>query len=741
MGNTGRSAGLGGDPATCEGCFGDALSYLALLVLPVHRHVSCAAGRHCVLVIRTIFPSHRAVRGNLDELELHGRTTRQRRVEEPVGIVGIEHGSDGGIERRAPASEFDGAAGNENVVAGVGRRRVVHRESDRNERRGQHGKWNRVGGRAGTVLQLRLINAVADIGHSERDGTISPRLNRGCSRSKQHLAGGRAQSSAGDCDFDPRLADGGTNGSDFWSAGRAGGLPNGDGVGRQSEVVGRIVASAAGADGEAGTPKQSAEIVGVRAGGQRGVKARDRVTARVIFVDGHQDDVVEELALVNVDIVVDPALLITAVSQRVVGTLAKSCEFVDELVSGGRSVEGAHPDPAVGVASAAGVVVQILLVAVEDDGNAARGQQIGHRFVQAVVVVVQGKEARLVVAVEKSDLIIVPGEVGILAGNGPVEFGEVVITGKDVAHGLIHTEVKFIDAALVRELIGVVIHGVPGIVVVPLAVEEARSLGEHGVSEGIFPTPGDVFDGVEPEGVDAVRLKLVDRSFEIAVDGRVFLVEVLQAEQGVVLELIAVVIVGDVWVVMEVAVGIVAVGGHEGAVVIERAELAASVVVGVIVGPIHNDLNAVRVGGGHQIVKGRPGIAAVAEVFFDLHEVARVISVVGRGYGCIAVQVQIFVIDTRRDPDGGDAHAFEVGHLLLNAGQVASPIGVPIAMGGVEKAGAFGRIVVGGVAIDKSIGHDLVNDLLFEVLCAEEICESEQRREEQESRGSHGTTS
>jgi hypothetical protein len=42
-------------------------------------------------------------------------------------------------------------------------------------------------------------------------------------------------------------------------------------------------------------------------------------------------------------------------------------------------------------------------------------------------------------------------------------------------------------------------------------------------------------------------------------------------------------------------------------------------------------------------------------------------------------------------------------------------------MGGVEKASAFGWIVVGGVAVEKSIGHDLVNDLLLEVLCAEEI--------------------
>ncbi len=74
------------------------------------------------------------------------------------------------------------------------------------------------------------------------------------------------------------------------------------------------------------------------------------------------------MALENVHIVVDPALLGSTVGQRGVA-LAQLGHEIDQRIRVGLRVEGAHPDAVIGVIAAVGVVVKVLFVAVEDDGN------------------------------------------------------------------------------------------------------------------------------------------------------------------------------------------------------------------------------------------------------------------------------------------------------------------------------------------------------------------------------------
>lgn len=96
----------------------------SVLVLPVYVHKPDAARGYGVGVVCAVFPDDRAVRFDLDELELNRRACGNARVDEPVRVVGRVHRTDGGTEGRAPVAEFDDVAGEVDVVAGAGRRGV-----------------------------------------------------------------------------------------------------------------------------------------------------------------------------------------------------------------------------------------------------------------------------------------------------------------------------------------------------------------------------------------------------------------------------------------------------------------------------------------------------------------------------------------------------------------------------------------------------------------------------------------
>src|SRR5205823_5193034 len=111
--------------------------------------------------------------------------------------------------------------------------------------------------------------------------------------------------------------------------------------------------------------------------------------------------------------IVDPALLRSTIRESAV-VLAQSGQLANQLVRGGAGVERCHLVAIEGITAAISVVVKELLVAIVDDWNSARGQQKSCGFVEAIGVVVDGKEAGNVVAVDEGDQVILPGEVRVL---------------------------------------------------------------------------------------------------------------------------------------------------------------------------------------------------------------------------------------------------------------------------------------------------------------------------------------
>src|ERR1700761_2505176 len=104
-------------------------------------------------------------------------------------------------------------------------------------------------------------------------------------------------------------------------------------------------------------------------------------------------------------------------------------------------------------------------------------------------------------------------------------------------------------------------------------------------------------------------------------------------------------------------------------------------------------------------------------MLFDPHKVASPVPVIADLWtACGAVCVSVDIIHGRRYPDCRDAHPFQIRHLLLNSGEISSPIGVPVGVSGIIQAGTLRRVVVRGVAIHKTVGHDLVDDLFLKIL-------------------------
>jgi len=118
------------------------------LILPINRHIPRAAAGYCVLVVRSVLPGHVSVGGDLDELELYLRASRQGRIEKPVRIVWVEHRTNRRIEGRAPIPQLNRTPRQKDVIPWVRRSGVIHGERDRDKLSGQHGKLNRVGRRS-----------------------------------------------------------------------------------------------------------------------------------------------------------------------------------------------------------------------------------------------------------------------------------------------------------------------------------------------------------------------------------------------------------------------------------------------------------------------------------------------------------------------------------------------------------------------------------------------------------------
>src|SRR5205085_9431221 len=173
------------------------------------------------------------------------------------------------------------------------------------------------------------------------------------------------------------------------------------------------------------------------------------------------------------------------------------------------------------------------------------------------------KEPGNVVAVDERNQVVLPGEISILGSQGAVQFREIVVVGEHVANGRVEREIEQRHAAVVGKLESIVVQRIACPSQKPFTVEKAWAKGECGVHHAVFPSPGDVLHGIDAEGIHTVLLKLLQGGLQVSVDGRIFLVQIRKAEERVVLELVAVVEVGDIRIVMKDAVGIVVEGGNK----------------------------------------------------------------------------------------------------------------------------------------------------------------------------------
>ncbi len=96
-------------------------------------------------MIHAVFPRHRTVRRDLNELELNRLSRRHRGIEKPVGIIRIQHGANGRIKCGAPITKLNRAPAQKNVVTHIGWRRAIHGESHGNQFRREHLELNRIG--------------------------------------------------------------------------------------------------------------------------------------------------------------------------------------------------------------------------------------------------------------------------------------------------------------------------------------------------------------------------------------------------------------------------------------------------------------------------------------------------------------------------------------------------------------------------------------------------------------------
>src|SRR5579864_1107737 len=144
-------------------------------------------------------------------------------------------------------------------------------------------------------------------------------------------------------------------------------------------------------------------------------------------------------------------------------------------------------------------------------------------------------------------------------------------------------------------------------------------------------------------------------------------------------------------------------GGRWG---IGRPGMVGSGVVGDLV---LNDLQAERVGGIDEPLKG----GEVTEVLVDAIEVDGAVAVViGDGLAVILftfVQV-IYVVVDRSDPESRDAEILEVREMLQYPLKIASVIVTGLAP--IVQTARDGRIVVGWIAIGKTVGHDEVDHIV-----------------------------
>ena len=95
-------------------------------------------------------------------------------------------------------------------------------------------------------------------------------------------------------------------------------LPNRNAVRWNREVTRGVISAISRGNREADATLKPSEIIAVSARRQRSKQAGDWEGRGVILVYGNQHDIVEELALIDLHVTVDPALLPGTVRKRII---------------------------------------------------------------------------------------------------------------------------------------------------------------------------------------------------------------------------------------------------------------------------------------------------------------------------------------------------------------------------------------------------------------------------------------
>src|SRR5260370_39877627 len=115
------------------------------------------------------------------------------------------------------------------------------------------------------------------------------------------------------------------------------------------------------------------------------------------------------------------------------------------------------------------VVVQILLVAVQNDRNAPAGEQQGKRLVEAVLIIVNAQQPWNIVAVEKSHQVVGRRKVVVFLGDGVVDFVEVAVVRKDIPHRGRQGKIEQRHSAMVGKLVRIEVQRICGSALKPLS--------------------------------------------------------------------------------------------------------------------------------------------------------------------------------------------------------------------------------------------------------------------------------
>src|SRR5260370_36962707 len=97
---------------------------------------------------------------------------------------------------------------------------------------------------------------------------------------------------------------------------------------------------------------------------------------------------------------------------------------------------------------------------------------------------------------------------------------------------------------------------------------------------------------------------------------------------------------------------------------------------------------------GDQGVKRGTAIAGIPEMLFDALHVPRSVAVIrGRRIVVTVGNADVYVVNRWCNPDSGQAHSATGGNFLLDGGEAAVTIELPVCFGGSEDAGTLPRDV------------------------------------------------